>query len=486
MKEDARILVVDDEKMVCLALTNWLEEENYFAHAVEDGPKAIAAVNQENWDIVLLDLRMPGMDGMEVLKQVKEVAPHTVVIMMTAYASIPGAVQAMKEGAYDYIVKPLDVEQLTLMLKRIVEHQQLITENILLRKRLTEQYEFEDIIGRSEAMQEVFEMIKAVTDTNATVLVTGETGTGKELVARAIHSNSSQRYGPFVATSCGALPETLLESESFGYDKGAFTGADRTKKGRFELANGGTLFLDEVGDISMKTQIKLLRVLQEKRFRRLGGTDSIEVDVRLISATNRDLVAAIEEGSFRSDLYYRLNVAPLSIPALSERKEDIALLARFFVERSCKKHAKPTITLGGEILHKLECYHWPGNVRELENCIERLVIFSQGEAANIKDLPEEVQYPQLAVGKAVFQIPPEGVSMPQLEKQLVITALERNDWNQTHAANFLGISRNVLIYRMQKYRLGPYENIPDDDQVETADEDNISIAIRDTGEREDH
>ena len=279
MKEDARVLVVDDEPMVCLALTNWLEEENYFAQAVEDGPQAIKAVRGENWDIVLLDLRMPGMDGLEVLKQVKEIAPQTVVIMMTAYASIPGAVQAMKEGAYDYIVKPLDVDQLTLMLKRIVDHQQLITENILLRKRLTEQYEFEDIIGRSEAMQEVFSMIKAVTDTNATVLITGETGTGKELVARAIHSNSSQRYGPFVATSCGALPETLLESELFGHEEGSFTGATRARRGYFELAHQGTLFLDEIGEMPVDLQAKLLKVIEDRSLRRLGGEREIRVDV---------------------------------------------------------------------------------------------------------------------------------------------------------------------------------------------------------------
>jgi DNA-binding NtrC family response regulator len=444
MKEDARILVVDDEQMVCLALTNWLEEENYFAQAVEDGPKAIAAVNQENWDIVLLDLRMPGMDGMEVLKQVKEIAPHTVVIMMTAYASIPGAVQAMKEGAYDYIVKPLDVEQLTLMLKRIVEHQQLITENILLRKRLTEKYEFEDIIGRSEAMQEVFEMIKAVTDTNATVLVTGETGTGKELVARAIHSNSSQRYGPFVATSCGALPETLLESELFGYDKGAFTGADRTKKGRFELANGGTLFLDEVGDISMKTQIKLLRVLQEKRFRRLGGTDSIEVDVRLISATNRDLVAAIEEGSFRSDLYYRLNVVSIHLPPLRERKEDVALLAAHFINKYNVEFNKKFDRVDRKAMDFMMDYHWPGNVRELENVIERALVIDHGPEVRVKHLPF-----------CNVEMPPtdEPQSLQEVERLHIEKMLERYDWNIARTARLLSIDRTTLHKKIKKFGL---------------------------------
>ena len=444
MMEDARVLVVDDEQMVCLALKNWLEEENYLAHAVEDGPQAIAAVREENWDIVLLDLRMPGMDGMEVLKQIKEIAPHTVVIMMTAYASIAGAVQAMKEGAYDYIVKPLDVEQLTLMLKRIVEHQQLITENILLRKRLTEQYEFEDIIGRSEPMQEVFEMIKAVTDTNATVLVTGETGTGKELVARAIHSNSSQRYGPFVATSCGALPETLLESELFGYERGAFTGADRTKKGRFELANGGTLFLDEVGDISMKTQIKLLRVLQEKSFRRLGGTDSIEVDVRLISATNRDLVAAIEEGSFRSDLYYRLNVVSIHLPPLRERKDDIPLLAAHFMNKYNVEFNKKFDRVARKAMDFMIDYHWPGNVRELENVIERAIVIDQGPEVRVRHLPF----------CNVEMVPTdEPQSLQEVERLHIEKMLDRNNWNIARTARLLNIDRTTLHKKVKKFGL---------------------------------
>ncbi len=444
MKEDARILVVDDEPMVCLALTNWLEEENYFAQAVEDGPQAIKAVRGENWDIVLLDLRMPGMDGLEVLKQVKEIAPHTVVIMMTAYASIPGAVQAMQEGAYDYIVKPLDVDQLNLMLKRIVEHQQLITENILLRKRLTEQYEFEDIIGRSEAMQEVFEMIKAVTDTNATVLITGETGTGKELVARAIHSNSSQRYGPFVATSCGALPETLLESELFGYEKGAFTGADRTKKGRFELANGGTLFLDEMGDISMKTQIKLLRVLQEKSFSRLGGTEQVKVDVRLISATNRDLVAAIEEGSFRSDLYYRLNVVSIQLPPLRERKDDVPLLAAHFINKYNVEFNKKFDRVDRKAMDFMMDYHWPGNVRELENVIERALVIDQGPEVKFKHLPFcNVESP----------LTEEPQSLQEVERIHIEKMLQRNDWNIAKTARQLNIDRTTLHKKIKKFGL---------------------------------
>jgi DNA-binding NtrC family response regulator len=387
---------------------------------------------------------MPGMDGMEVLKQVKEIAAQTVVIMMTAYASIPGAVQAMKEGAYDYIVKPLDVDQLTLMLNRIVEHQQLFTENFLLRKRLTEQYEFEDIIGRSEAMQEVFEMIKAVTDTNATVLITGETGTGKELVARAIHSNSSQRYGPFVATSCGALPETLLESELFGYEKGAFTGADRSRKGRFELAHGGTLFLDEIGDISIKTQIKLLRVLQEKSFRRLGGTEPIKVDVRLISATNRDLVAAIEDGSFRSDLYYRLNVVSIQLPPLRERKDDVPLLAAHFINKYNVEFNKKFDRVDRKAMDFMVDYHWPGNVRELENVIERAIVIDQGPEVKVDHLP-------FCNVEAIPTEVPQ--SLQEVERLHIEKMLQRNDWNIAKTARLLNIDRSTLHKKIKKFGL---------------------------------
>jgi DNA-binding NtrC family response regulator len=444
MKENARVLVVDDEVMVCVALTNWLQEENYLAEAVHDGRQAIALVRQENWDIVLLDLRMPGMDGMEVLKQIREIAPQSVVIIMTAYASIPSAVQAMKDGAYDYVVKPLDVDQLARMLKRIVEHQELVTENILLRKRLAEQPEFGDIIGKSPAMQQVFEMIKAVTDTNATVLITGETGTGKELVARAIHSNSPRRYGPFVATSCGALPDTLLESELFGYEKGAFTGADRTKKGRFELADGGTLFLDEVGDISMKTQIKLLRVLQERSFRRLGGTNVIEVDVRVITATNRDLAALVRADSFRSDLYYRLNVVSIHLPPLRERKEDIPLLAAHFINKYNVEFNKKFDRVDRKAMGLMMEYHWPGNIRELENVIERAIVIDQGPEVKARHLPFcNIEVP----------VSEEAQSLEDMEKLHIEKMLARHNWNIAKTARALAIDRTTLHKKVKKLGL---------------------------------
>ena len=448
MRENARILVVDDEPMVCLSLSNWLQEENYLTKAVEDGPSAIAAVREENWDIVLLDLKMPGMDGLEVLHRIKEMAPETVVVMMTAYASVASSVQAMKEGAYDYIVKPLDVQELTLMLQKIVEHQQLITENILLRKRLTERHGYEDIIGKSAAMHKVFDLIGTVADTNATVLITGETGTGKELVARAIHTNSSRRYSPFIAVSCSALPENLLESELFGYERGAFTGAERTKKGRFELAHGGTLFLDEIGDISLMTQVKLLRVLQERNFRRLGGTDLIELDVRLIAATNRDLLKAVEQHSFRSDLYYRLNVVNIHLPPLRERSGDIPLLAAHFINKYNLEFGKRFSRLEDEALRLMLSYPWPGNVRELENVIERAVVIGQGPELQARHLPFCAPVPGAAAGEAG-----EDQSLEGMEKLHVRTMLERHQWNIARTARVLNIDRTTLHKKIKKFGL---------------------------------
>jgi DNA-binding NtrC family response regulator len=444
MKEDARILVVDDEPMVCLSLTNWLKEENYDARSVEDGPSAIAAVREEPWDIVLLDLKMPGMDGLEVLRQIKKIAPQTLVIMMTAYASIASSVQAMKEGAHDYIVKPLDVEELSLMLQKIVDHQKLVTENILLRKRLTEQYEFGDIVGKSPVMQQVFGTIRTVADTNATVLITGETGTGKELVARAIHTQSSRRYSPFVAVSCSALPDTLLESELFGYEKGAFTGADRTKKGRFELAQGGSLFLDEIGDISMKTQVKLLRVLQERSFRRLGGTELRDIDVRLIAATNQDLAKAVQDGLFRSDLYYRLNVVSIHLPPLRERKEDIPLLISHFMNKYNIECNKRFDRVEPKALELMTDYHWPGNVRELENVVERAVVIDQGPELETTHLPF----------CAVEASPTDGPeSLEEVEKVHIQKMLERNDWNISRTARVLSIDRSTLHKKIKRFGL---------------------------------
>jgi two-component system, NtrC family, response regulator AtoC len=444
MREDAKILIVDDEPLIRLSLTDWLKEENYFTLAVEDGPGALEAVQRELWDIILLDLKMPGMDGVQVLQEVKRIAPQTVVIMMTAYASVSSSVQAMKEGAYDYIVKPFDVQELTILLKRIVEHQQLVTENILLRKRLTEQYEYENIVGKSVAMQKVFELIGTVADTNATVLVTGETGTGKELVARAIHTNSPRRYSPFIAVSCSALPDTLLESELFGYEKGAFTGAERTKKGRFELAHSGTLFLDEIGDINMKTQVKLLRVLQERSFRRLGGTELIDVDVRLITATNRNLLKLVEEGIFRSDLYYRLNVVNIHLPPLRERKEDVPLLVSHFMAKYNLEFSKKFERVAQDALTVMLDYQWAGNVRELENVIERAVVIGQGN---------EIRSEHLPFCRTDIAAEAEPQTLEEVERRHIERMLGQQHWNIARTARVLGIDRTTLHKKIKKYQL---------------------------------
>ncbi len=444
MRENARVLVVDDEPMVGISLTNWLKEENYEVKAVCDGQSALDSFKDECWDIVLLDYKMPGMDGMQVLRQIKELAPQTVVLMMTAYASIANSVQAMKEGAFDYIVKPLDVEELSMMLNKIVERQQLITENLLLRKHLNERYQYENIIGKSPGMQKVFELIRIVAETNATVLITGETGTGKEMVARAIHATSPRRYGPFIAVSCSALPETLLESELFGYEKGAFTGADRTKKGRFELAHGGTLFLDEIGEISMKTQVKLLRVLQERSFSRLGGTETIDVDVRLITATNQNLPRLVEMSTFRSDLYYRLNVVNIHLPPLRERKDDIPLLAEHFMEKFNVEFNKKFNRIERKAMEQMVSYHWPGNVRELENVIERAIVIDQGPEVKAKYMP---------FGSSEVPAPCEDgpKALQDVEKEHILRILEQSQWNISKAAKILDIDRTTLHKKIQKF-----------------------------------
>lgn len=444
MTEQPRILIVDDEQIVRESLTNWLKEESYQVEAAENGTLALEKIRQSPFQVVLLDLKMPGMDGIQVLTELKKDFPDIEVIIMTAYGSVNTAVEAIKAGAYDYIVKPFDPEEVALLIKKILEHKNLILENILLRQQLEERYEFEDLIGKGAAMQQVFELIRNVAPTQATVLITGESGTGKELVAKAIHAISPRRFEPFIALSCGALPDTLLESELFGYEKGAFTGAAHTKKGRFEMADGGTLFLDEVGEISLKTQIDLLRVLQEKAFRRLGGTELIKVDVRIVSATNRDLAQAITQGIFRPDLFYRLNVVGLHLPPLRERREDIPLLAKHFLRRYAIEINKKIERLAPAALELLMEYNWPGNVRELENAIERAVVISPGHELTAKD------FTFLQPGSGLLN-EPSARNLQELEKQHIRRILEENHWNISKTAVDLGIDRVTLYNKIKKY-----------------------------------
>ncbi len=476
------ILVVEDDANFRRVLQYQLSEAGYDTAVAENGKKALELFSEHRYRVVLTDLNLPDFNGEEVLQQIKRQSPDTPVIILTAFGSIESAVEAMRLGAFHYLTKPVNGDELLLTIHNALKFAELLSENRNLREAVSSAFRFEGIVGASKAMRKVVAQAAQLAQVDATVLITGESGTGKEILAKSIHFNGPRSRKPFIVINCGAIPDALLESELFGYRKGAFSGAANNKTGKFEAADGGTVFLDEIGDLPLTLQVKVLRVVQENEIDVIGETEPRKVDVRILAASNRDLKKMSADGEFRQDLYYRLNVAPLHIAPLRERKEDIPLLARFFVERYCKKHGKPPIALDSEIFKKLEAYDWPGNVRELENCMERLIIYARGNVADLQDLPEEIQAPQLMVGSAVFQIPAEGISMPQLEKELVITALERNDWNQTHAADFLGISRNVLIYRMQKYRLGPYKTTREgasekesisaetDDAVKTEDE----------------
>ncbi len=444
MTKKPRILVVDDEAAMRESLKDWLMEDGYEVGLAAGGEEAIAMAREKGFEVVLLDLKMPGMNGLETLKKLKEVRPDAEILMMTAYATVDTAVQAMKEGAFDYLVKPFDPDEVELLIQKIVAHRDLVLENILLRKKLEETYQFDEIIGKSDVMQEVFELITRVAPTDSTVLITGESGTGKELIARAIHGNSNRCYMPFIAVSCGALPDSLLESELFGYEKGAFTGAEHTKKGRFEMAHKGTLFLDEIGDISLKTQVDLLRVLQQKEVQRLGGEDVVEVDVRIIAATNRDLSRAIRENRFREDLYYRLNVIAVKIPPLRERKEDIPLLADAFVRKYCLEMNKEDRKIGRSALKLLMDYDWPGNVRELENIIERALVIGQADEISPDDLP----FSRKELGPEAF---PKSLKM--MEKIHIQRILGTTGWNITRAARDLGIDRQTLYNKIERYEI---------------------------------
>ena len=442
MAKMPRVLVVDDEVAMRESLNDWLKEDGYDVGLAAGGEEALDMAAKHPWDVILLDLKMPGMDGLQTLKRLKEVRPDAEVLMMTAYASIDTAVEAMKDGAFDYLVKPFDPDELEIQIKKIISHREVILENILLRKKLEEKYQYDEIIGKSDAMQAIFEMIERVAPTDSTVLITGESGTGKELIAQAIHANSQRCYMPFIAVSCGALPESLLESELFGYEKGAFTGAEHTKRGRFEMAHKGTLFLDEIGDISLKTQVDLLRVLQQKEFSRLGSEEVIQVDVRVLAATNRDLQKAIREKRFREDLFYRLNVISIHVPPLRERKEDIPLLAKAAVRKCCLDLNKEEVTIAPSAMKSLMDYDWPGNVRELENVLERAIVIGKGGDIVPEDLPFTHREP------GSEELPKSLKAMEKLHIQRVLT---ETGWNISRAARELDIDRQTLYNKIEKY-----------------------------------
>ena len=445
MKKKVKILVVDDEAIMRDSLRDWLGDAGYQVLTAENGSQALEVIEKGKPGIVIADLVMPGMDGIELLKRAREISAGIEVIIITAYGSIPTAITAMREGAYDYIEKPFCPEKAELLIERLAEHKGLIEENISLHQKLEERYRFENIIAKSPRMKQVIEVIKVVAKSNATVLITGESGTGKELVARAVHSQSYRKDKPFIAVSCAALPETLLESELFGHEKGSFTGAHAQRKGKFETANKGTIFLDEIGEMSANIQVHLLRVLEEKEFSRVGGNELIKVDVRVVSATNKDMKQAVADGQFREDLYYRLNVVTIELPPLRERKEDIPLLAQHFLKKFAMENQKEVTGFSPEATDFLLKYEWPGNVRELENAIERAVILAKSPYIESADLPQE----SLTLAQSVLS----GKNLEEIEKGHIINVIDETGGNYSKAARILGISRATLYNKIRAYQL---------------------------------
>jgi len=441
MNAKASILIVDDETVVRDSLGKWFEEEGYNVETATTARDALLKLPGQRWDVALVDIKMPGMDGLELQRKLREVDPEILIIIMTGYASVETAVQALKDGAYDYITKPFDPDDLAHLVRKALEHRRTKEENVRLRESL-ETTQTVELVGNSQAMQKVQEMIRTVASTDTTVLIRGESGTGKELVAQAVHNLSPRRYMPLMVIHCGALTETLLESELFGHEKGAFTGALYRKKGKFEVAEGGTVFLDEISDISLKTQTDLLRVLQEREITRVGGTQTIKVDFRAVAATNRDLEGLVKEGTFRPDLYYRLNVFSIELPPLRERRDDIPLLADYFLQKYARAMNKRFTSISRAALDKLMDYGWPGNVRELENAIERALVVGREPEIQRADLPLSLQG-----GSG----PPAGPSLDDVERAHILKTLEACDWNQTKAAKVLDIDRVTLYNRIKKY-----------------------------------
>ncbi|MEX1276920.1 MAG: sigma-54 dependent transcriptional regulator [Bacteroidota bacterium] len=450
MNQHWNILVVDDEEIMRESMAAWLREDGYTVDAVVSGREALDKARESNYAIYFIDLKMPGgIDGIETMMEIRKLHPDASVIIITAYATVDTAITAMKEGAQEYIVKPCNPEEISLLVSRIIKVKNLQRENVILRKKLSRQYSFHDIISKNPKMHDIFALIHEVSSLKSTVLIGGESGTGKELIARAIHFSGDRAGKPFITVSCAALAETLLESELFGHEKGSFTGASSQKKGKFEMANGGTIFLDEIGDISSKLQMDLLRVLQERKFYRVGGVQELEVDVRVIAATHRDLLQAVQEGRFRDDLYYRLNVITIHLPSLRDRREDIPLLAKHFIERLSHELSKNVQEISEGGLKLLMDYDWPGNVRELENALERAIVTCRSTILS----EEDFQFLGKAKnGKKEWSLPAH-VTLDELEKQAIVATIERTHGNIKEAASILGIDRSTLYDRIKRYNI---------------------------------
>ncbi len=458
MSETARILLIDDEPGSRDGLGLLLRREGYAVEAVESGEIAMSLLNKHPFEVIITDLFLPGLSGIDLLKRIKEMALPANVVLITGQASAETAVEAMKGGAFDYVTKPVNFEKLKVIVAKAVEKSQLVAENLYLRQQLRGKYKFNNIIGNSPAIQQVFKRMEKILHTDSTILILGASGTGKELVARAIHFNGPRKGKPFIAINCGAIPAELLESELFGHTRGAFTGAIADKPGKFELANEGSIFLDEIGTMPLHLQMKLLRVLQEQVIERVGGTRGIKLNVRVISATNCDLEEQVREGRFREDLYYRLNVIPIRLPQLSERREDIPLLARHFLRKVCAEMKRPLMSLTAAAVSALEEYDWPGNVREMENVIERTVALTDGEIIDRHDLP-----PQFAVitnvsgALPVPALPAEGVNLPvtidNIEREMIRQAMAMSGGVKSRAATLLGLNRTTLVEKIKRLGL---------------------------------
>ena len=449
--ETPSILIVEDEQKLRRVIELQLTDEHFLARAVPDAETALPLLHTEHFDLILTDFKLPGMNGLEFLQAVKRFDAALPVVVMTAYGTVESAVDAMKAGASDYILKPFSLVELLIIIQKELDSRHLRDENRSLREALGHRYEYENIVARSEKMQAVLALVERAAPTNSTVLLGGESGVGKDLIARAIHAHSHRASGPFVKINSTAIPENLLESELFGYEKGAFSGASASKPGKFEMADKGTLFLDEIGDVPPATQVKLLRVIQEREFERLGATKTLKVDVRLVAATNRDLRAALEEGTFREDLYYRLNVVAIDIPPLRDHKEDIPALANFFLEKFARDSGKPVRTITPAAMKLLMDFHWPGNVRELENILERGVTLSAGAALDVADIHLDTAPSRPRAGPSL--VLPEGSTLEQWEDQMIREALRLAGGNKSQAARALGLSRNALRYRLSKIGL---------------------------------
>ncbi len=449
MKKNWPILVVDDEEVMCESMAAWLREDGYRVDTAPNGQKALDLAKSTDYVICFIDLKMPdGMDGIETMMEIHRIRPEASVIIITAYATVDTAIQAMKEGAQEYIVKPCNPQEISMLVSRIMKLKKLQSENAILRKKLSRHYRHHDIITKNPRMEEILALTQEVASLRSTVLIRGESGTGKELVARAIHFSGDRSDKPFIVVSCAALTETLLESELFGYEKGAFTGAAGQAKGKFEVADGGTVFLDEIGDISPKLQADLLRVLQERRFYRVGGNQEVEVDVRIIAATNKNLAEEVRQGRFREDLFYRLNVIEIRLPPLRERREDVPLLAEHFVQRISSELGKDVGGISAPALKVLIAYDWPGNVRELENVIERAIVTCRNGTLDEQDFSWFQRQTPLTQNSEVPEVP-----LDELERRAIIAALERKHGNVKEASAALGIDRSTLYDKLKRYAI---------------------------------